>query len=188
MHGMKAAVLTMAVVLAAYSSRLQGDSMTEQTAAPQAAAVPEQLERLVGRWAGTARTWFRPDELADTSEWRGEIRQVAGGHLLMEYEGAMQGKPLRGTMLLAVNPKTGECTAAWVDSFHSATEMMVSRGKLAEGVIQVLGSYKVEGHPEWGWRTELRPRAADEMTITMWNILPDGREAKAVEVEWKRAK
>jgi hypothetical protein len=154
---------------------------------PAAATQQSEGEQMLGHWAGTARTWFRPDELADTSEWRGEIRQVAGGHLLMEYEGGMRGKPLRGTMLLAVNPKTGECSAAWVDSFHSSTEMMVSRGKLADGVIHVLGSYRVEGSPEWGWRTELRPRG-DEMTITMWNVLPDGREAKAVEVEWWRMK
>lgn len=151
------------------------------------------LAALEGDWAGTTRTWFTPDELADESEWRGSIRLALDGkYAVHEYKGEIQGRELAGMAVFGYDKTRRRFEASWIDSFHSNTAILFSTGGEwregdSSGAFSVLTSYPDgQGGPDWGWRTEVRIVNEDAIVISHFNILPTGEEALAVETRYFR--
>jgi Protein of unknown function (DUF1579) len=145
------------------------------------------LARLAGNWSGTARTWFEPGKLADESPSRARIRAVLDGRfVVLEYEGAIKGKPLFGMAIIGYHIDASLYTMAWVDSFHLGTATMHSEGEPRENGFSVLGHYDVPQSEPWGWRTELLLTRDARLQITAYNIPPKGEEARAVEWLYQR--
>jgi len=145
---------------------------------------------MCGTWKGTSRTWFEPDKLADESQVQGKIYQVLGGLFVMhEYTSSLQGKEHSGIMIIGASFPEEKFQTAWIDSFHNGTSILFSEGKLEDGIYSVLGSYAT-GSPgiRWGWRTDFEQPDSDTLVMTMFNIPPGEKEAKAVEFTYKRIK
>ena len=150
-----------------------------------------RLARLEGAWRGTARTTFDPSTPPEESPWTGRITLPLGGRFArFEYGSRVMDRPHAGELTIAYESGDRRWRTAWIDSFHTSPAILISDGEQdAPDAIVVRGTYfAAEGHPRWGWITEIDDRGVSEgrLVITMKNVTPDGQEMPALDIELGR--
>ena len=155
-----------------------------------AEGVHPQVPRMAGQWEGRFRLWFEPGQPADDSVQHGSIRVLLGGRVLLhEYTGHCAGEPMQGVALIAHHLDERRYESAWAESFGTGTSIMFSTGASGDPRLSMLGSYgDGQDGARWGWRTAIEQPDDDTLDLRMYNISPDGVEALAVEVNYRRVR
>ena len=164
--------------------------MSEAFIASQKDGAHALLTRMAGSWIGTSKLWFEPGKLAEETPVGGLLRPVLDGMFVVhEYVGTVMNKPQQGLAIIGYSLGEGTWMTAWIDSFHNGTRIMHSHGSAGADpkVPDMLGNYPAPPGPDWGWRTTLELKSDDHLVISMYNISPEGEEAKAVEFDYRRA-
>ena len=148
-------------------------------------SIPEKLRPLIGDWKASNRLHlgdWGPTPLHESWGTATVRERNLGQFLEISYTWEYNGKAQEGLIILGGDSKTDAVNAFWTDSWHLSDQVMMCDGKSdPDGRVSVNGSYKVEGHPDWGWRTEIKP-AGDGFEYMMFNVSPDGEETIAVEI------
>lgn len=157
------------------------DLASAETAPFEAAEGHTLLRAFVGLWSGPTKLWLDP--AAPPEETRSTLHAellLGGRWLRLSYRGVSFAKPHAGEMLLGFHKDAGELELAWIDSAHTGSAIMFSKGKLgAAGVVDVLGGY-LAGEERWGWRSVLHCPTPDELVIEAFNVSPQGEEERAM--------
>ncbi len=140
------------------------------------------LAQLAGGWAGTTRTWIDPDAAPVESKTQGSIQLILDGRFaLYLYQTAVDGEPQHGMFMFGYNTTLDQYEASWMDSYHNNTAIMFCVGSPKDKGFSVLGSHpSADGGPDWGWRTEVEIIDHDHLSISAYDIHPEGAEAPAV--------
>ena len=151
-------------------------------------SVNDDLAKYVGTWTGTNNLYLSwlDDPLRQSESTLNVSFKANRQFVAFEYTWAHEGQPQEGIILLGGDKKSDAVQTVWTDSWHSSHAFVLSDGKAnGDGSVTVKGYYKVEGHPDWGWRTDIVP-AGENLRIVMYNVSPDGDEELAVETEYSR--
>jgi len=146
------------------------------------------LAALQGSWEGVCKTWSA-GHLLDESVVRGTFEPGGERILRHVYTGSMRGEERWGEETILLAPTGEGCRISWFDTFHTNGTFLVSKGERGADGLTVLGTYRMTPEQDpWGWRTEydLGSLAEGRLTIRAFNIAPDGREEKAMELVYER--
>ena len=133
--------------------------------------------------------WLEPGKLEEETDIVGSMSLVQGWAFLQhDYVGSCMEKIQSGVALFGYSCGEDRWTAAWTDSFHNGTRIMFSQGEHRGDLsrIDVFGAYPAPPGPDRGWRTMVELISTDHLVITHFNVTPDGEEAKAVEIDYRR--
>ncbi len=152
-------------------------------------SVHKKLGSLAGEWKGTneLHTPWMPEPLHRSDSTMKVSEQIRGQFLSFEYTWSHEGKPQEGIIIVGWDGQKNVVKAVWTDSWHMSHNLMNCEGSIGgDGTLSMKGYYAVEGHPDWGWRTDIIP-GGDTFKLVMYNVTPEGEEALAVETKYTRA-
>lgn len=153
-------------------------------------AIPRLIQGFEGNWVGTS-TLHCP--------WPPEVDPIRSGESTVSCAFDPTGSfakislvwnengPQFSEFLICGSRTRDDVSCGWTDSWHLSNEVMMLRGTGIDGnVVDVQGTYRVEGHPEWGWRIAFSRSELGELKLGMFNISPEGQEEWAVRAIYNR--
>lgn len=145
------------------------------------------IGQLIGKWNGTVSTWTQPQLPAMTGEISGVFSKVLDGRsVLYEYNSNLDDHRSDGMAVIGKDITDGRLRMAWVDTFHTSSDLMILEEKDSKPGELLLGGSYGAGPETWGWRMVFRPLGDDELFIGHFNVTPDGQQHRAVEIKLQR--
>jgi hypothetical protein len=133
-----------------------------------------------GRFTGSNRLWFMPGTPAHVCD--GTL-VVAADRVSVRW--SHEGAPKEGELVLSGPARS--CRGDFTDTFHAASGLVLHGHVQGSGVL-LYGTYPAgDGSPDWGWRIVLDWCDPDHFSFRMFNLLPGGMEALAVDLRGARA-
>ncbi|MBM4203716.1 MAG: DUF1579 domain-containing protein [Gammaproteobacteria bacterium] len=149
-------------------------------------SLPSSMASLTGPWAGTKKLWLEPGTPVRESSAQANVAVAANGKFLHIGYTWNEKRIQHGVLIIGLESDGKRVGAAWIDSWHNGDPIMTLQGEVStQGAFKVTGAYPAPPGPDWGWRIEVHPNGSDSWQLLMFNVTPQGEEAKAVEVEFR---
>ncbi|MEW5763913.1 MAG: DUF1579 domain-containing protein [Acidobacteriota bacterium] len=145
------------------------------------------LAQLVGTFKATVKSWMGPGE-PEVSEGISENTMIFGGRYLhQKFTGSVMGQTFEGLGLTGFDNTFQKFTGLWIDSM--STGMMTSEASL-DATGKVLNSVETYPDPLTGkvkrTRSVLKIVDADTHVMEMYDVGPDGKEFRMMEITYRR--
>lgn len=169
----------------------KGPTPEEMAAAWAKAATPGEnhkiLNAMAGKFTATVKYWMSPDQPPTESKATSENEMILGGRYLQQkYKGDFRGSPIEGVGIVGYDNTSQKYLAIWVDS--ASTDVLVTEGTGDAKSIKAKGSFTDSLTGKQGkLRTVTELVDADTVKYELYKTRR-GKEAKVLEVEYKRAK
>ncbi|RMD48273.1 MAG: DUF1579 domain-containing protein [Ignavibacteria bacterium] len=163
--------------------------LTAQTGNHKSTILPaEIMQKFIGQWEGTCKTWFMPGVLADSSKITGEFKWILNERFVRHtYDSKIKGQKRKGEETIIFNQAKEKWEVTWLDEFHMNYGILFSEGSGDGNEFMVFGNYATSpGKPDWGWETKYKFVDDNHLKIISYNVTPGGEKAKAIEVDYRR--
>jgi hypothetical protein len=154
---------------------------------------PTPEHKLLERWAGTWECEMEASAGADVppekSKAKSTSRLACGGMwLITDFEGTVAGAPFEGHEVAGFDPKAKKYLLTWVDAWSPGfTTGEGTWDEKTKTLAMSVHGVSWEGKPET-WRQTDVWKDADTHEWTMLRAGPDGKEAAALRIVYRRKK
>lgn len=143
-----------------------------------------------GRWEFTGRFWMEPGKPPTESKGTAERSMILGGRVMGEKvtSPGFMGQTFEGYGLMGYDNVASEFWGTWTDSM--STGVMLSKGSCDEkGACTMKGQYvdPITGKART-MRSAARDEGPDREVHEAWDLGPDGKEYKSMELVYTRKK
>ena len=153
----------------------------------------KKLEPLVGHWTCAGKMWDAPDQTPTEITATADYEWALGNRFLMSHVqgGAMPGMPaFEGMGVMGYDNFRQQYVTGWVDNMNTA--VFTSTGKVdATGKVFTFTGKADDastGKKDQTFRSVMTLNSNDKITEEMYGPGPDGKEFKAMEIVYTRAK
>jgi hypothetical protein len=193
LSGLAACLLITGIALAQDTKKAM--TQDEMMAAYMKYAAPgpfhKYLEPMVGSWDCVAKQWENPTAAPTESNATAEKKWILGGRFVEEEaSGVMAGMPFHGIGLTGYDNMSNKYNMVWLDEMATSVMMTTGTCDSTGKVITMWGSYKdpMSNMEEKKFKTVTRIIDNDHHVYEMYNIGPDGKEFKMMELTYTRKK
>lgn len=148
----------------------------------------KKLKALVGTWDVTTKNWMGPNEKALESKGTAERKMILGDRFVSEeYKGTMMGKPFAGQGLTGYDNAKQKLVGTWVDSV--STQVMHSEGSFDAGGKELTMSgttFCPMTQKDKPFRMVTAIESDKKVVMTSYDVGPDGKEFKSMELTYTR--
>jgi hypothetical protein len=146
------------------------------------------LAGMVGTWDATVSMWMDPSAPAMTSTGVSTNTAMFGGrYIQQDYTGQFMGKEFQGMGYTGFNKATGKYEGVWMDSMGGS--ITYSSGEMAADKKSLV-FYGAETDPmtkqTMKFKDVIAMVDADHHVMTRFYVMPDGTEAKSMEIKYVR--
>ena len=148
----------------------------------------KRLRKMAGVWSTESKSFYPDPENPTISKGMSTFKVLLGGRFVQQtFKGEYGGQPFQGMGLSGYDNAKKKYVGSWVDSM--GTSIMASEGTFDEKT-KTLTEIATSSSPIGEMKMKLTSKDLDENTMffTMFNITPDGKEVKMMEITYKRMK
>lgn len=141
----------------------------------------------VGQWKTVTKDYMLDPAKPTVTEGKAEFKLVLGGRFLVqEYHGTSQGKPFEGMGMTGYDRAKKKYVGTWVDNF--GTGVMTTEGDY-DPATKTMTEHSDMSSPMGTMKVKLvtQYKSDKSMVMTMYMVMPDGKEAKSMEVTYTKA-
>ena len=146
------------------------------------------LDPLIGKWKVQVKYWADASTPPEITSGTSEIKWIFGQRFVQEiYRGKSSGKPYQGLGLMGYDPQLAKFISIWIDSL--STGVMISEGTSDQAGKSFTFKTQFQ-HPSTGEKkeliSELRLVNPSQHVFELFEILPDGKRFKTVEMIYSK--
>lgn len=148
----------------------------------------KKLKALVGKWQTVNRAWMAPDQPPVETKGTAEKHMILGDRFVQEdYKGTVMGKPFSGQGLTGYDNNKQKFTNTWADTMTTALFTLEGTADAGGKDVVLAGSaYCPIEKRNKNYRQVLHIESDKKHSFEMFEVGPDGKETKTMEVIYTR--